>query len=76
MGIYRDRQKKIEAKRKSRFENLTQVRTISKSSPYWKNIEPGTIIKFVHQSDAIKAIKEGYANPINDIIMTDDGLLL
>ena len=64
MGIYRDRQKKIEAKRKSRFEKIYQVKTISESSPYWKHVEPGTIIRFENPADAIKAVDEGHASEI------------
>ena len=46
------------------YDMLHKVRTVSKSSPYWKHVEPGTIMEFTNQDDAQKAIDEGHASEI------------
>jgi len=43
---------------------IYNVITISRNSPYWKDTEPGTEIKFANKDIADKAIKEGYAKDI------------
>ena len=72
----RKERKKIKVKRKSRFESLIHVEVVSTNSPYWKHTVPGTIVRFSRREDALKAISDGHAKPVIDVIETDNGLLL